>query len=156
MKPGRGLTLGEWSSLSAGLASALRDAGARPIVVAAAHPGARLATLWRGKTPILTRGGEIWWPKAGPDLSLPSLEPDMAVLQHELQHVLEYAQNRLSAANYLTGPHNWTYDYVITPKSVWADFGAEQRASIVEALWWLERGGNEADIAEHRRLIPWA
>lgn len=152
----RPLTLGEWSSLSPGLAGALRDAGAAPRIVPRAHPGARISALWRGKTPILTRGDDIWWPGAAPDMSAPGRETSMAVLQHELQHVLEYAQGRLSAAAYLGKPRNWIYAYDLGPGSKWNDFGAEQRASIVETLWWLERGGDPEKLEAHRKLVPWA
>jgi hypothetical protein len=125
-------------------------------VVDAPHAGAKLAALWRKSTPILTRGDDIWWPGAPADMAKPGLEGAMAVLQHELQHVLEYAQGRLSAAAYLASPHNWTYAYKLTPASRWNDFGAEQRASIVEELWRLERGGDPAKLAAHRKLVPWA
>lgn len=138
------------------MAAALRDAGAKPTLVDADHPGAKLSTLWRGKAPILTRGDDIWWRGAPADISKPGWEASMAVLQHELQHVLEYAQGKLSAAAYLTGPHNWTYAYQIKPGSRWSDYGAEQRASIVEKLWWLEKGGDPAALEQHRRLVPWA
>jgi hypothetical protein len=154
--PKRPLTLGEWSALSPGFAEALRDAGAQPRVVDGAHPGAKLSALWRGSTPILTRGDDIWWPGAPADMAKPGFEEVMAILQHELQHVLEYAQGRLTAAAYLTGPHNWTYAYKLSPASRWSDFGAEQRASIVEELWRLERGGDPTKLAAHRRLVPWA
>ena len=156
MKPTRPPTPGEWSALSPGLAEALGRAGAHPHIVAAAHPGAKLSKAWRGQTPILTRGDAIWWPKAPTDASKPGLEAAMAVLQHELQHVLEYAGGQLTAAAYLANPKNWTYAYKLTPASRWSDFGAEQRASIVETLWWLERGGDEAALKEHRRVVPWA
>ena len=152
----RPLTLGEWSALSPGLAVALRDAGARPRIVPRAHPGARISALWRDKTPILTRGDDIFWPGAARDMSAPGLEASMAVLQHELQHVLEYAEGRLTAAAYLGRPKNWIYAYTLKPGSRWNDFGAEQRASIVEALWWLERGDDPEQLEAHRRLVPWA
>jgi hypothetical protein len=153
---GRPLTLGEWSALSPGLAKALEEAGARPQVVPAAHPGAMVAGLWRGGAPVLTRGDKIFWPGAGDDFAKPGHDKAMSILQHELQHVLEYAQGQLSAATYLTGPHNWSYDYKLTPGCAWTDFGAEQRASIVEDLFWLERGGDGVKLAAYRGLIPWA
>lgn len=150
----RPLTAGEWSSLSNGLADALRLAGSEPRVVAAAHPAARVTTLWRGKTPILTRGDEIWWPRAPADFTGDTAA--LPVLQHELQHVLEYAQGRLSAAAYLIDPRNWSYEYKLKPESRWDDFGAEQRASIVEQLWRLERDKDRVALAAHRNLVPWA
>ena len=157
MKPTkRHLTPGEWAVLSPGLAGALRAAGAAPRIVDAAHPGAKVSKAWRGAAPILTRGNDIWWPGAPDDLSRPGREAAMALLQHELQHVLEYASGALSAAAYLANPKNWTYAYKLGPGSRWSDFGAEQRASIVEQLWRLERGGDAAALAAHRRIIPWA
>jgi hypothetical protein len=150
----RPLTAGEWSSLSHGLAEALRLAAAAPRIVPAAHPAARVSSLWRGKTPILTRGDEIWWPGAPADFA--GDEAALPILQHELQHVLEYAQGRLTAAAYIVDPRNWTYQYKLTPTSRWADFGAEQRASIVETLWRIEHDKDRKGLAAHRKLIPWA
>ena len=82
----------------------------------------------------------------------------MAILQHELQHVLEFATGELSTWRYALIPRNWTYRYQLKPGSRWRDFGAEQRASIVEDYWRIERGLNrEAGRLEHyRTLIPWA
>jgi hypothetical protein len=156
MKLTRPLTPGEWAALSPGLMDALRKAGSKPVIRDGAHPGAKVAKAWRGKTPILTRGDDIWWPGASEDFSRPGREAGMAVLQHELQHVLEYATGQLTAAAYLTDPRNWTYGYKLGPDSRWSDFGAEQRASIVETLWKLERGGDAAALAAHRKVIPWA
>ena len=156
MKPTRSLTAGEWAALSAGLMDALRKAGSKPRIRDAAHTGAKISKAWRGQVPILTRGDDIWWPDAPDDLSRPGQEKGMAILQHELQHVLEYATGQLNAAAYLTHPKNWIYDYKLTPASRWSDFGAEQRASIVEQLWRLERGGDAAALAAHRHVIPWA
>jgi hypothetical protein len=150
----RPLTTGEWASLSPGLAEALRLAGAEPRIVPFAHPAARVSKLWRGKTPILTRGDEIWWPRAPWDFTGDAAA--LPVLQHELQHVLEYAQGRLTAAAYLIDPRNWTYDYKLKPESRWTDFGAEQRASIVEELWRLERDKDRSALAAHQKLIPWS
>lgn len=151
----RFLTLGEWDALSKGLTAALRAANCDPVIVRAPHPGALISKLWRAKTPVLTRGPEIWWPSAPPDLSIPGLEFGMAILQHEAQHALEYAQGVLKVADYLIHPSNWTYDYALKPGCRWCDYGAEQRASIVENLWWLERSGDPAELAAHRRIIPW-
>jgi len=90
----------------------------------------------------------------------------MATLQHELQHVLDYATGELTAARYLLNPRNWRYRYQLSPASRWRDFGAEQRASIAEHHWLLERG--RADLVARdlsrdppprtafRDLIPWA
>ena len=156
MRPTRPLTGGEWAALSPGLMDALRASGAKPVIMDDAHPGAKVSKAWRGRTPILTRGDVMWWPDAPPDMSRVGREKQMAILQHELQHVLEYATGELNAAVYLTNPKNWTYAYKLGPAARWSDFGAEQRASIVEELWRLERGGDPAKLAEHRRVVPWA
>jgi hypothetical protein len=159
MLPGaeRPLTQGEWSSLSPGLAQALRAAGVQPVIVARPAKAARIAALWRGATPIMALGAHIYWPRALQDMSGPQSTRAMAVLQHELQHVLEYAAGELSVARYVLGPRNWTYDYRLTSASRWRDFGAEQRASIVEHLWLIERRlmADPAAGADHRRVIPW-
>ena len=158
----RALTPGEWQGISPGLARALRDVEARPSLEPRAHPAARVAGLWRGGTPILTRGEVIWWPGAPPDLSAPEWERGMAILQHELQHVLDFATGWLTALGYVTHPRHWTYrwrlpDDALAERGAWERFGAEQRASIAEQLWRIERGlAPRDDLAALRRLIPWA
>jgi len=153
----RALTPGEWDAVSPGLARALRDAGAEPRLEPRAHPAARVAGLWRGGTPILTRGEVIWWPRAPADLSGPGRERGMAVLQHELQHVLDFATGWLTALGYLTGPRHWTYRWRLRDGVAWDAYGAEQRASIAEHLWLIERGlAPERQLSALRRLVPWA
>ncbi|HLZ85303.1 MAG TPA: hypothetical protein VKQ54_17205 [Caulobacteraceae bacterium] len=150
------MTLGEWAALSPGLARALGDAGATPAIEPRAHPAARIAALWRGGTPILTRGEVIWWPGAPEDLSAPGRERGMAVLQHELQHVLDFASGWLTAFRYLTCTRHWTYRWRLSEGSHWDAYGAEQRASIAEQLWLMERGlAPDHDLAAVRRLVPW-
>jgi len=153
---GRPLTPGEWRALSAGLAGALRAAGARPLIRSSAHPAARVAAVWRG-TPILTRGDAVWWPGAPADFSTHGLERGMATLQHELQHVLDYRIGRLTAARYLGHPRHWTYRWRLDAETSWDELGAEQRASMAEYLWLAERGlAAGCDLDAVRRLIPWA
>jgi hypothetical protein len=160
MAPGaeRALTATEWSSLTPGLAAALRAADARPVIVARASRAARLAGPFRGGVPIMVLGSRIYWPGALEDFSGPWSAKAMAVLQHELQHVLEYATGELSVLRYVIWPPNWRYGYWLGPDSRWTDFGAEQRASIAEHLWLIERGlmTDPASGAHHRRVIPWA
>jgi hypothetical protein len=153
----RPLTVGEWDAVSAGLARALRAVGAKPRLEPRAHPAARIAGIWRGGTPILTRGEAIWWPGAPPDLSAPGRERGMAVLQHELQHVLDFATGWLTAFRYLTRPRHWTYGWRLREGASWDTYGAEQRASIAEHLWLMERGlASPGELAAVRRLVPWA
>jgi hypothetical protein len=164
-RPGRPLSIAERAAMSPGLVQALNDAKAEPRLLAAAHPGARLAALWQGGTPILVRGCCIHWPGAPEDLGGAG-DRALAVLQHELQHVLDYAQGELSALGYLLQPRNWRYRYALTLDSRWRDFGAEQRASIAEHHWLLERG--RADLVAralgrtppplhlYRDILPWA
>jgi hypothetical protein len=155
--PARALTDGEWRAITPGLAGALRRAGAAPRIVAAAHPAARIASMWRGSVPALTRGDEVWWRRAPQDASKPGLERLMAVLQHELQHVLDYRTGRLSALAYLSNPANWLYDWSNARSRGWDELGAEQRASMAEQLWLAERGGAPpGDLAFLRSRIPWA
>jgi hypothetical protein len=154
----RPLTVGEWEALSPGLVRALRAAGAEPNLEPRAHPAARVAGLWRrGETPVLTRGDVIWWRGAPPDISTPAWRRSMPVLQHELQHVLDYATGWLTMFRYLTHPRHWTYAWRLIDGVPWDGYGAEQRASMVEQLWLIEHGlAPEDDLAALRRLIPWA
>jgi hypothetical protein len=150
----RGLTGEEEQALSQGLVAALRAAGARPRIVARAAIGARIASLWRGHTPILAIGDRIFWPGALSDLSLDPRR--MAVLQHELQHVLEYRTGVLGPLRYALNPRNWHYGYHCHDEADWRRFGAEQRAQIVEDLWLVERGLKAGAIDWYRRIVPWA
>jgi hypothetical protein len=81
----------------------------------------------------------------------------MSVLQHELQHVLDYAEGWLTAVGYLLDPSHWTYAWRIEPGRPWDAYGAEQRASMVEALWLAEHGlAGHIDTDALIALIPWA
>ncbi|HEV2364886.1 MAG TPA: hypothetical protein VGS12_11890 [Caulobacteraceae bacterium] len=150
----RRLTQAEWAALSPGLARALRRARVSPAIIARAHPAARLAGLWRGRTPILARPNSIWWPRAPADLAGDGRA--MAVLQHELQHVLDYAEGFLSAARYLASPRHWTYACALQPDLSWQALGAEQRAALAERFWLAEHGLSQEDPEAFRALIPWA
>jgi len=146
----RRLTDAERGLLSPGLVAALDAAGAAPVIVPRAAWLARLTWLWRGHVPILTRGHKIYWPGAPQDFS--SRPAAMAVLQHELQHVLDFSTGRLSALGYLLNPRNWTYR--LPEIWDWNTLGAEQRAVLAEKLWRAERdGGEELDAC--RSIIPW-
>src|SRR4051794_32124027 len=103
----RPLTCEEEQGLSPGLMAALRAAGVRPRIVARPAIGARIASLWRGHMPILAWGEQIFWPGALADVSLDPRR--MAVLQHELQHVLEYRTGVLHPLRYGLNPRNWRY-----------------------------------------------
>jgi hypothetical protein len=157
---GRSLTPGEWDALSEGLADALDAADVRPEIVAAPSGLARIVAVWRGRAPIMALGERIFWPSAPEDCSAPGREPDMAILQHELQHVLEFATGELGPLRYALNPRNWVYRYRLVPGRLWLDYGAEQRATIVEDLWRLEHGFKVAEgpdeAARRRALIPWA
>ena len=149
----RGLTAGEWAGLSAGLREALVAAGASPTIRAAAHPAARVSAIWRGSVPILARGDQIWWPRAPGDLSG---GPEMALLQHELQHVLDYRTGWLTGARYLADPRHWRYGYELGPQTAWATLGAEQRAMIAEHIWLMENGmAPSQGLSRLRALAPW-
>jgi hypothetical protein len=152
----RPLTPGEWRSLSRGLAEALRAAGATPLIVARTHPAARVSALWRGEPPIVARGDSIWWPDAPADFSNPWAREAMAILQHELQHVLDYRLGFLTAARYLSNPRHWTYGWRPEDLGDWDGLGAEQHAAIAERLWRAEAAGLGAEAAALRRAIPWA
>ena len=149
----RSLTAGERAALSPGLWDALLAAGAFPRVVADASPLARISYLWRGHTPVLTLGDRIYWGRAPEDCSRQPAA--MALLQHELQHVLDYATGRLTWAGYAVNPRNWSYDLPAPDRCAWSRLGAEQRAVLAEHLWRAERRGDAARIAQLRAVIPW-
>ena len=136
---------------------ALGEAAAEPLIVRRAHPAALAVRLWRGAVPILARPDAIFWPGAPEDLSAAG-DRAMAILQHELQHVLDYAAGELTAAGYLLNPRNWRYRYQPSASATWRQFGAEQRAQIVEDLWLVERGliVGQAPLEWYRRIVPWA
>ena len=149
----RPLTAGEWSELSPGLAAAFAARDVRPQIEDRAHFAAHLAR-WRFRSvPILVLGKTIWWPKARADFSGTR---HMGVLQHELQHVLDFAEGRLTALGYLTRPSNWTYRWKLGEHLDWRRLGAEQRASVAEALWQAERSGDDQAAEILRSVIPWA
>ena len=102
-------------------------------------------------------GRRIFWAGALEDMSGAWTARRMSILQHELQHLLEYATGELGPLRYAANPANWTYDYVLTSQSLWSDFRAEQRASIAEHLWLIEHRLmiDAAGGAHHRRVIPW-
>jgi len=147
----RALTSGEWAALSAGLVRALQAAGAEPRISNRAHPFAVIAGLWRGETPILALGRTVHWPRAPADLSGTRA---MSVLQHELQHVLDYAIGALTPAGYAFLPRNWTYR-VPSSGADWRRLGAEQRAVLAERLWLAEHDDPVA-AQQLRAVIPWA
>jgi len=149
----RELTDGEWAELSPGLGDALRRAGVVPCIRPREHLFARLAGLWFGRAPIMALGRTIWWLGAAADFAGSAA---MAVLQHELQHLLDYAEGRLSALGYVLNARDWRYGYVLAPGLTWDDLGAEQRASVAEDLWRCEASGETARAAALRALIPWA
>lgn len=150
---GRALTEAERKLLSPGLVAALAAAGAEPVIVPRAAWLAKLAWLWRGHVPILTRGRRIYWPDARDDFS--SAPKAMAVLQHELQHVLDFSTGRLSALGYVLNPRNWTYRLPSPDLWDWRRLGAEQRAVLAEKLWRAEQGLGE-ELEACRSVIPWA
>lgn len=155
MSEGRPLTRAEWSVLSSGLVDALKASGAEPRIVSRAHPAARVVGLWRGATPVLTRGNVILWPNATENLGAD--RRTAAVLQHELQHVLDYRTGRMSAARYLIDPREWVYDHDLAKGTPFGALGAEQRATLAERLWMAENGyGDVANIDTLRGVIPWA
>jgi hypothetical protein len=80
----------------------------------------------------------------------------MAVLQHELQHVLDFADGRLTALGYLMLPRNWSYRWKLTERLSWTCLGAEQRACVAKALWRAERSNSTRMVAALRQVIPWA
>lgn len=103
-------------------------------------------------------GQTIRWAGAPDDMSAQGLERQMSILQHELQHVLEFASRDLSFLGYAMLPFNWGYRYELGEGTRWRDLGAEQRAQAVQDYWLAERrlAADDPRLAEFRRLIPWA
>lgn len=153
MSEARRLTPAEKAMLSPGLVRALDAVGVEPLIVSRAAWLARLSSLWRGHVPVLTRGRRIYWPGAGEDVS--ARPAAMALLQHELQHVLDFSSGRLSALGYVLNPKNWTYRLPPPGRWDWRRLGAEQRAVLAEKLWRAERGLGE-ELEACRCAIPWA
>ena len=151
----RGLTEAERRALNSGLLAALTRAKAEPRIVARASVLASISGLWRGHIPVLTTRRRLFWPGALIDFSShPAL---MATLQHELQHVLEFATGELTYREYLLKPRNWRYVYRLELGKGFWDYGAEQRASMAEHLWLAENGHRPASEGAALRLtIPWA
>jgi hypothetical protein len=132
----------------------MRQAGAFPRIVPFASPLARIARIWRGHLPVLTLGDAIYWPGAPEDAS--RRPADMALLQHELQHVLDYATGRLTWLGYAVDPRNWTYRLPPPEQQDWRRLGAEQRAVLAEQLWRAEAIGDVEAAQALGRRIPWA
>ena len=153
----RGLTSAERGALSLGLDAALSEAGARPLIVARPSVLAVVASLWRGRPPIMVLGRRIFWPGALEDFSEgpPRL---MSILQHELQHVLEFRTGALTIFTYGLWPPNWRYGYRLTDVTAWPCLGAEQRAQVVQDYWLAQHGllAWPAPLEIYRNLIPWA
>jgi hypothetical protein len=155
--PTRPLTAGERRAIHPGLLRALDAAGASPVIVPRPHPAARVAALWRRHIPVLTHGDAIWWPAAPDDLSASGRPRALATLQHELQHVLDYATGALTALGYLTNPRDWRYDWSASRHVPWDRLGAEQRASMAGCLWLVDHGlASEGERAFLASRIPWA
>ncbi|HWF78236.1 MAG TPA: hypothetical protein VN694_13785 [Caulobacteraceae bacterium] len=149
----RGLTAGEWSELSPGLAAALGAGDVAPQIEDRPHFAAHLVR-WRFRgPPIIAVGQTIWWPQARADLAGTA---QVGVLQHELQHLLDFAEGRLTVAGYLALPRNWTYRWTLSERLDWRGLGAEQRASVAEALWRAERFGDSHTADRLRDVIPWS
>jgi hypothetical protein len=150
----RELSPDERAELSDGLVRALSSAGVTPMIDRRPHAAAFLARLRFGSLPIMTVGRTIWWPDARRDFAGTA---DMAVLQHELQHILDFAEGHLTVLSYLLLPHNWRYGWDLDEGLSWDWLGAEQRASMAEALWRAERSSTKSEVAATlRAIIPWA
>jgi hypothetical protein len=150
----RELSPGERAELSDGLIEALSAAGVTPMVDERPHPAAFLARLRFGSLPIMAVGRTVWWPNARRDFAGTG---DMAVLQHELQHILDFAEGRLTVLGYLLLPRNWGYRWELSGRLSWDRLGAEQRASVAESLWRAERSPTQTEVAAKlRAVIPWA
>lgn len=152
----RPLTKAERDALSAGLWSALTESGVQPLIVARPSLPALIVSVWRGGAPVMVLGRRIYWPGALTDFAArPEL---MSVLQHELQHALEFGRGELSRLSYLLKPTNWIYRYRLGAGALWSDFGAEQRAMIVQHYFLAERGllPSAEPVETYQALIPWA
>lgn len=153
----RGLTDAERAALNPGLVAALARVRAEPVIVARASLLACLAGLWRGQIPVLVMHSRIYWPGALPCFAAGGRPGDLATLQHELQHVLDFRTGELTARGYAFSPRDWRYRYRLELGRDWWSYGAEQRAAMAEHLWLAENGlGQPSHGAALRLLIPWA
>lgn len=153
----RDLTAGERAAINPGLLAALARAGAEPRIVARASLLASISGLWRGHIPILVLGRRIHWPGALTDFSASGEPRHLADLQHELQHVLEFATGELTVLGYALTPRDWIYRYRLELGRDFFSYGAEQRASMAEDLWLAENGfADPSHGAALRLTIPWA
>ena len=153
----RPLTEGERAALSLGLDNALAESGVEPLIVARPSIPALIAAFWRGRSPVMVLGRRIFWPGALEDFSQGPPRA-MSVLQHELQHVLEFRTGALTLFTYVLWPGNWRYGYRLTYTTAWTSLGAEQRAQAVQDYWLAQHGllQSEASLDAYRNLIPWA
>ena len=150
----RELSSAERADLSEGLVNALAAVGVRPRVDSRPHPAAFPARLRFGSLPIMAAGRTTWWPHARQDFAGTG---EMAVLQHKLQHILDFAEGGLTVLGYPLLPHNWRYRWKLSDRLSWDRLGAEQRASMAEALWRAEHSSAEGQVAATlRAIIPWA
>lgn len=153
----RGLTEGELAALNPGLVRAMAQVRAEPMIVARASILASISGLWRGHIPIMVLHRRIFWPGALTDFSLSERPDYMAVLQHELQHVLDFKTGELSLHRYALSPRDWRYRYRLELGRDFWSYGAEQRACMAEDLWRAENGLISASQGAALRLtIPWA
>jgi hypothetical protein len=151
----RSLTAAELDRLNPGLVAALERARVDPRIVARASLIASISGLWRGHIPVISLRRRMYWPGALPCFA--HHPRHMATLQHELQHVLEFATGELSFRDYLLRPRNWRYGYELELGRGFWDYGAEQRASMAEHLWLAENGHKSPSEGSALRLtIPWA
>lgn len=153
----RFLTEDERAALSPGLAAALAACGCQPVIVARASVFALIARLWRRRVPVMVIGRRIFWPGAALDFTTANART-LSLLQHELQHVLEFRTGVLSALGYILLPFNWRYGYRLDAASVWGGYGAEQRAQIVQDYFLAARGllPSAPSLETYRQVIPWA
>lgn len=153
----RRLTAGERAALSLGLDDALAQSGVDPLIVARPSIPALIAAAWRGRPPIMVLGRRVYWPGALEDFSQGSPRV-MALLQHELQHVLEFRTGALTLFTYVLWPGNWRYGYRLTGETTWMRLGAEQRAQAVQDYWLAQHGllKDPVEVEAYRNLIPWA
>ena len=134
----RPLTAGEIAALPPGLVAAVDVAGVR--LIGAHHTLSRLSQIVRGYALILVRGQRIFWPGLTEDMSPDPLQ--MSVLGHELVHVWQYATG-MTVWRYILRDvigHLGRYAYRILPGKVFADYGYEQQAAMVEDWMRLRKG----------------
>jgi len=94
---------------------------------------------------IVARGYDLYWKDYPADFTRQPLS-ERALLMHELCHVWQYKEGRLTAWSYLTRPKNWAYGYEFDPHKNFGDYAIEKQADLLQDWYNMNHG-----TVPHRR-----